>query len=526
MFGKTHRKILRKLPTLFIALTTLVCLQVSIALADGNVKKVNHIIIVMQENHSFDNYFGALAYAPGSPYHNGNGSCASSDHTCVDGLTCTLNGTTWNCTNSNLDDDGSTVNAFKATSRCVIPDLDHSWLGTHNEMNFESPNKTLTNPLSDGFVRQNDLTEQIDNGENPTDDQTISFYNQDDLPFYYGLAQNFAISDRQFAAVLGPTFPNRSYLMTATSFGHLTTDDTIPPIVGYKPITGTIFDKLDSHGISWADYFEDVTQDDSFRPFDLAHNLPLATFFLQAAGIGTLPQVSFVDPNFGTLGNALEDDEHPPTDIQRGQYHVSNVINAVRNGPFWKDSIIFVLYDEHGGFYDHAKPPRAPQNGARTPDGIFPGQCEDLSFPPFSEQPGGGAECSWNFVSTTDTTLLDAEALCPELTSDPTGPFPASCAAFDQLGVRVPLIAVSPFSKPSYVSHTVGDHTSLLALIEKRFLSSTTTVHLTKRDQYANDLEGMFDFDHSPSLNTAVGSAQPPQNDCTPAPTPGERKVR
>jgi phospholipase C len=226
------------------------------------------------------------------------------------------------------------------------------------------------------------------------------------------------------------------------------------------------------------------------------------------------------DPNFGTISHALEDDEHPPTDIQRGQYHVSNVINAVRNGPYWKDSIIFVLYDEHGGFYDHAKPPRALQNGARTPDTIFPGQCKDLSFPPFSEQPGQGAECSWNFVSTTDTSVLDAEALCPALANNPQGPFPSSCAAFDQLGVRVPLIAVSPFSKPSYVSHTTGDHTSLLAMIEKRFMSSGigTTAYLTKRDHYANDLEGMFDFDHSPSLNTPVGSAQPPQNDCTPAP--------
>jgi phospholipase C len=118
-------------------------------------------------------------------------------------------------------------------------------------------------------------------------------------------------------------------------------------------------------------------------------------------------------------------------------------------------------------------------------------------------------------VSTTDTTLLDAEALCPALTHNPTGPFPASCAAFDQLGVRVPLIAVSPFSKPSYVSHTAGDHTSILAMIEKRFMPGT---HLTRRDEFANDLEGMFNFDTSPSLNTAVGSAQPPKDDCTPAP--------
>jgi phospholipase C len=508
----------RKLPAIAISLAAAALPLLSAgAFAEGNLNKVNHIIIVMQENHSFDNYFGALAYAPGSPYHNGNGSCSATDHKCVDGLTCSVSAGALSCTNSNLDDDGSTVRAFEATSRCVIPDLDHSWVGTHHEINFINPNRTLTNPLSDGFVRRNDLTDQHDSGETATEDQTISFYNQDDLPFYYGLAQNFAISDRQFASVLGMTFPNRSYLMAATSFGHLTTNDIVPPPGGYKPITGTIFDQLDSHGVTWGDYYEDVAQDDSFRPSD-PHNLPLTTFMLQASGVGTLPQVSFVDPNFGISGHALEDDEHPPTDIQRGQYHVSNVVNAVRNGPYWKDSIIFVLYDEHGGFYDHAKPPRAPQAGTRTPDGIFPGQCEDLSAPPFSEQPGQGAECSYNFTSTTDTSVKDAEALCPALAANPTGPFPASCAAFDQLGVRVPLIAVSPFSKPSYVSHTTGDHTSLLKMIEKRFMSSNGSVaHLTRRDQYANDLESMFDFDHSPSLNTPVGAAQPPTSDCTPA---------
>jgi phospholipase C len=103
----------------------------------------------------------------------------------------------------------------------------------------------------------------------------------------------------------------------------------------------------------------------------------LATFFLEAAGVGTLPQVSFVDLNLGTSGTALEDDEHPRTDIQRRQHQVSWIVNAVRNGSFWKDSIIFILYYEQGGFCDHAKPPRAWQNGTRSPDGIVPGQCED-----------------------------------------------------------------------------------------------------------------------------------------------------
>src|SRR5262249_31647028 len=154
----------------------------------------------------------------------------------------------------------------------------------------------------------------------------------------------FAISDRYFASVLGPTFPNRSYLMAATSFGHLTTNDIFPPPGGYKPITGTIFDLMNRFGVTWADYFQDAPQAGSFLPGD-PHFLPASVFLAQAAGVpgaGALPQVSFVDPNFGLSGTALENDEHPPTDIQRGQAYVAQVINAVRNGPFWKDSIIFL----------------------------------------------------------------------------------------------------------------------------------------------------------------------------------------
>lgn len=491
----------------WMALLVVLCggialLTVSCGDAASGLNRVNHILILMQENHSFDNYFGVLAYAPGSPYHSGNGSCASGDHSCVDGLTCSSGSGGLNCTNSNIDDDGSTVFAFKAATLCP-DDLDHNWVGTHTETNFASPNDALANPLMDGFVKQNDLTRKIDSGESAGDDQTISFFDQSDLPFYYDLAAKFAISDRYFASVLGPTFPNRSYLMAATSFGHLTSADSVPPNGGYKPITGTIFDLLDGGAVSWTDYYEEFGQDLTFRPVESAHEAPLATFFQQAAGHGTLPQVALLD-----LGT--NDDEHPPADVQVGQYAVAQIVNALRSGPYWKDSILFITYDEHGGFYDHVKPPAAPQNNERTPDGIYPGQCADLSSPPSSTQPGGGAECATNALSS-ETSLVDAEALCPAMASNPTGAFPANCAAFDQLGIRVPLMVVSPFAKPAYVSHTVADHTSLLAIIEKRFLHGK---HLTLRDQYANDLEDMFDFEKSPSLNTPVGTAQTPQNVC------------
>ena len=311
--------------------------------ADGNLHNVNHIIIVMQENHSFDNYFGVLPYASGTPYHGGGGKCAPYDHTCVDGLSCTRDSAgNYTCTNSNVDDDTSTVFAFHDAKYCTGPDLQHNWPGSHSEANYNNPAGALAFSPNDGFVLVNDATEQIDDGESPTDDDTMGFYNETDLPFYYGLAKSFAIDDRYFCSVVGPTFPNRSYEMAATSFGHLTTNEIFPPTGGYKPITGTIFDLLDQNGVSWVNYFSDLPTSGIFRPFLSSHLQPVSAFSAQAAA-GTLPAVSLVDPILtGGQGNQ-SNDEHPPHDIRAGQYFVSQIVNAVRNSPSWNDSIIFIV---------------------------------------------------------------------------------------------------------------------------------------------------------------------------------------
>jgi hypothetical protein len=112
--------------------------------AQNGLQKVNHVIVVMQENHSFDNYFGALSYAPGSPYHHpsGTGGCDPDDHACVDGLTCMLDATgALHCFNSNFDDNGSQVFAFHEPSRWVLPDLNHGWFATHQEANYLNPTR-------------------------------------------------------------------------------------------------------------------------------------------------------------------------------------------------------------------------------------------------------------------------------------------------------------------------------------------------------------------------------------------------
>jgi phospholipase C len=510
----------------------------------GPLSRVKHIIVVMQENHSFDNYFGVLPYAAGSPYR--SGPCGADDHACVDGLSCRRHPKTgaYHCTDTNRDDDrAKKVRAFHLADYCVKTDLDHSWFGVHKEINFVDPNAGLRRSPNDGFVLLNDLTNQPDNAvETPTDDQTMGFYNEDDLGFYYDLAKVFALSDRHFSSVLGPTFPNRSYLMTGTSFGHLTTSEEVPditkvPVLFYRPITGTIFDLLDQHGVSWVNYYQDVPQAVSFRNFladpmhfrfvnkpgpPLLPPNPLNSLFEDAAA-GTLPSVAFVDPNFGALNSATENDEHPGPgpggNIRAGQSTVARILQAVRNSPNWPDSIVLITYDEHGGFFDHVPPPAAPQGCARTPDGIAPGQCADASNLPASAAPGGGLNCT--------ESKSDAAQLCAEFSL--TGPFPTQCASFDQLGVRVPLLAVSPFSKRSYVSHRVTDHTSILALIERRFLTpdpdaadvAAHTPHLTARDAHADTLEDLFDFEASPSLNAAINTslAIPPSTTdigCTP----------
>jgi len=495
------------------------CLMwVAMAQAAGNLSRVNHVIVVMQENHSFDNYLGALPYASGTPYH--KGPCADNDHQCVDGLNCERQPgkRKYRCQNSNNEPNRKKVLVFHAKDFCVLTDLDHSWSGSHSEGNFLDPNSGLTSSPNDGFVRVNDQSDQPDRGrESTTDDETMSFYNENDIAYYYSLAETFAIDDRYFCSALGPTFANRSFLMAATSFGHLTTDETVAPgapAVVYHPLTGTIFDQLDAHGVSWADYFSDVPQGISFRNFvedphfrllhkpgPTALSNPAYPFnslnsFFEDAAAGTLPSVVFVDAAIGLY--LPENDEHPGTDIRLGQNHVAQVVSAVRNSPNWRDSIIFVTYDEHGGFYDHVGSPPAPQGGALNPDGISPGQCADASNLPASSEPGAGVNCA-------ESTSIEA-SFCSGFTSH--GSFPANCANFNQLGLRVPLIAVSPFSRPHYVSHTTGDHTSILALIEKRFF--TDDAHLTARDANAGTLEDLFDFDNAPSLGAEISSALAP----------------
>ena len=418
------------------------------ARADGNLNNVNHIIIMMQENHSYDNYLGVLGYVAGTPYHNAKGrrGCPINDNTCVDGLSCKMKTGGLVCRNKNQSNLKGTVRAFHEENLCIGPDLDHSWIGSHEEGNFKHPNSMLRSSPNNGFVRVNAET----NGpEQVTAHDTMGYYDDGDLPFYYDIAQNFAMSDRYFCPVIGQTFPNRAYFLAGTSFGHLTTSEIITAQAGTSRSPARSSTAWTPPGCRGRTTFpiSPTPRSSRSRP---GHTSPMGAFLTDAAA-GTLPAVSFIDPSaFATQtinGHLYQTDEHPPNDIRAGEYVVSQVINALRSGPSWNDSILFWTYDEHGGFYDHVKPPPAPQGGFATPDGIAPGQCADLSNPPASQQQGAGANCS-------HSQTVDAPGICPAFT--PTGPYPADCATFNQLGFRVPFVAVSPFSKPHYVSHLTG----------------------------------------------------------------------
>jgi phospholipase C len=367
---------------------------------------VNHIIVLMQENRSADHYFGQLN-AQGQPDYEAEPTTGNPDP---------LN-------------PPNVITPFHKTSLCETSDLNHSWNGTHQEFNGGA---------MDGFTAANDINSANSDPADPSGARTMGYYDQTDLPFYYRLFNTFATADRYFSSVLSQTYPNRFFLLAGTSFGHIRNDS--PPFGGFKQ--RTIFNSLGVAGISWKIYSEQFAFGSLFRYVQVnaqGHLFPISQYYADAQA-GTLPQVSFIDPIFVGDKN-VEDDEHPPANVQVGQRFAYKVVNHLTKSVNWHDSVLFITWDEHGGFYDHVPPPAAV-----APDGIAP-----------MLQPG-------------DTV-----------------------AGFDNLGIRVPVVVVSPFSKPHYVSHTVYDHTSILKFIETRFNLPT----LTARDAAADPMLDMFLFNNA-----------------------------
>jgi phospholipase C len=290
---------------------------------------IEHIVMLMEENHSFDNLWGML----------GRG----------DGFKLDAKG---NPIATNPYPNGSIQHAFHMPTTCQLQSQpSQEWRAAHNSYD----NGTL-----DGFVRTpiGSTSSLIVGGV------AMGYWTGEDLPFLYDLGKTFPIADRWFASLLGQTDPNRQYLIAATSRG--LTDDTEAFLTSVPP-NGTIFTMLDKYGISWKNYVTDFpfgATPELYPITDTAtetiHHVAIDQFFSDAAA-GTLPSFSFLDPNYTTQS------EENPQNIVIGEAFTSDVVNAIGASPLWNKTLLILNYDEWGGYYDHVPPPPA-----LAPDNVPP----------------------------------------------------------------------------------------------------------------------------------------------------------
>jgi phospholipase C len=306
----------------------------------------DHVVVVMMENHSFDNLLGALTLT----------------NPAVDGLTF-VDG---KAINSNPGADGmeAAVSVFPFPDTAQGSDVSQTWRDAHEQINQGA---------MDGFVRSTEAT------------QSMGYYTRETLPFAYSLASRFTVANRWFCSLPGPTYPNRRFLLAGTASGcTVTNSDTLLEL---SPPNGTIFDLLSQHGISWCNYFSDVPMTMVIPTTIIdhpAHHLPIREFFDHCRA-GTLPSVSFVDPRIGVLSRIGEpiaslppffrellsrigadlssadsaQTEEDPQDMYNGEMWAHSVIQAVLDSPTWSRTLLIYTYDEHGGYYDHVPPPAA-----------------------------------------------------------------------------------------------------------------------------------------------------------------------
>ncbi len=335
---------------------------------------IDHIVVVTMENRSFDHFLGWLP--------NANGWASQQP-----ALTFTdTSGRAYPPQNLGSDYDG-----------CGHPVPDNSY-GTPNLTAYD-------NGKMDGFLRVKG-----------SDVYSIGYYTSAEIPFLAGLAQTYTTCDQWFAPILAETFPNRMFLWAAQT-------DRLTNSIGLTNLP-TIFDRLAAKNVSHRYYFGNIP---FLALWGLKYLSSSSRFseFLQHAAAGDLPAVSFVDPKFTEIDDGLGNDDHPHSDIRNGDAFLSQVFHALAEGPKWSSTVLIIIFDEWGGFFDHVAPP--------------------LAVP----------------ANTVDTHLVNGQVL---------------------LGFRVPTIIASPFTKGNNrVDSAVYDHTSILKLIEWRWSLSP----LTPRDASA-----------------------------------------
>ncbi len=277
--------------------------------------EIDHFVVVMMENHSFDNILGLV----------GRG----------DGFTL---GSKGRPSAKNPDGHGNYVHAFHMPTECQTDGVGNDWKAAH---------EAYDGGTCQGFVTS-------------TSAEAMGYFTREDLPFSCGMANTFPIADRYFCSAMAQTDPNRRYLIAGTSLGLI--DDSFPLEL---PPSGVIFEQFNKHGISWRDYYSTVPTLGVFLPLlsdpALSRGLAHIDQFYADAAAGNLPQFSLVEPDYGNQS------EENPQDIQFGDQFVGQVVNAVMSGPNWPKTMLIWTYDEHGGYYDHVPPPAAV-----SPDDVPP----------------------------------------------------------------------------------------------------------------------------------------------------------
>jgi phospholipase C len=415
----------------------------------GSLKtSVKHVVLLMQENRSFDHYFGQL-----NAYRTTKGLTAEADDLSKAGNVSLVS---W--------DGSGNISPYKMNSGC-IGDLSSSWVEAHQDIDLQNPSNPRTPAPMNGFAHSAGGFAEHDpthGGFDVAGKRAMGYYDASQLTFYYWAATQFATSDRWFSAAPARTQVNRMYFLAATSNGYAFPGDGD----GHPPLNmdgvKNIFQLLEAAKVTWKVYVTDgwsaghtgSTYMNYFSGFTNAHltNFVDAKQFAIDAQNNTLPEVALIESGYVETGS----DEHPLNPVDHGAKYARTLVTSLMNSPSWKDSVMFITYDEGGGLYDHVEPMRTVNPDGKKPIGLLP--------------------------------------------EDPAGDFTIT-------GFRVPLMVISPFAKPGYVSHTPADFTALLKFIETRF----GVPNLNARDKSQPDMTEYFDWS-APN----VGSTSPPEQPSLP----------
>jgi phospholipase C len=272
---------------------------------------LDHVVVVMMENRSFDHYFGWLEGADASQdemYTAPTGEPVATRH-------------------------ASSLEA--QWQGCGHPDPGHGWESGRAQ-------------LDGGFLAEG----------SGNDEFALTYYDAGEIEFLHAAAGAYTVYDRFFCSLLGPTWPNRYYKWSAQSGGR---KDNSPPLETAGNQWETIFDRAIGRGLSARYYHSDLPFSAVWGPRGVAWTRPLTAYYADCA-LGTLPNIAFVDPPFrdGGGGDGISADEHPHGDVRLGQAWMADVVRAFVQSRCYRRGALFVVYDEWGGFFDHVRPPRVP----------------------------------------------------------------------------------------------------------------------------------------------------------------------